>query len=216
MGQTSSREAIPTEETVDPRIKLAPELARKWWISRRGRAWLLLSDVSFWTTLSDINAYATMTEKIAKDFQNEEIQKAWKTVQVSVLERRAERDRHVEETAANLQGSAKQMEAWAARNAELDNTIEELRAKFSDGKVALDYDAKNVAEMLRENQPSQKEMPCLGQRAHWIDCQKKYALDSRPCDAYVDALERCVKEAVVKKLATAWFVSLAVQFLDAH
>ena len=140
-----------------------------------------------------------MIEKIAKDFQNEEIQKAWKSVQVSVLERREARDRHVEETSAKLQESAKRMEAWAARNAELDNTIEDLRAKFSDGRVALDYDAKNVAEIIRQNQAGEKEMPCLGQRAHWIDCQKKYALDSRPCDAYVDALERCVKEAVVKK-----------------
>ena len=143
-----------------------------------------------------------MIEKIAKDLQNEEIQKAWKSVQVSVLERREARDRHVEETAAKLQESAKRMEAWAARNAELDNRIEDLRAKFSDGRVALNYDAKNVAEIIRQNQSWKKEMPCLGQRAHWIDCQKKYALDSRPCDAYVDALERCVKEAVVTNAAS--------------
>ena len=30
MGQTSSRVATPAEEAVDPRIKLAPELARKY------------------------------------------------------------------------------------------------------------------------------------------------------------------------------------------
>lgn len=150
-----------------------------------------------------LDAHTTIIEKIAKDFQNEEIQKAWKSVQVSVLERREARDRHVAETSAQLQESAKKMEAWAARNADLDNTIEDLRAKFSDGRVALDYDANALAETIRQTQPGRKEMPCLGQRAHWIDCQTKYALDSRPCDAYVDALERCVKEAVVKQAATS-------------
>ena len=122
---------------------------------------------------------------------------------MSILERRAERDRHVEETSARLEAATKQLEAWASRNTELDNRIEDLRAQFSDGKVALEYDAKNVAEVLGKNQAWKKEMPCLGQRAHWIDCQKKYALDSRPCDAYVDALEKCVNEAVIRNVASS-------------
>ena len=144
-----------------------------------------------------------LAQKIARDFQNEELQSAWKTVQVSILDRRSERDRHVAEVSARLQAATQKMEAWKAQNAELDNKIEDLRAKFSDGKVALDYDARNMADLLKEHQPWKKEMPCLGQRAHWIDCQKKYALDSRPCDAYVDALERCVNETVVKKVTAS-------------
>ena len=143
------------------------------------------------------------TEKIAKDFQNEELQKAWRTVQGSIVDKMKGRDHLVAETSARLQSSTMQMEAWRERIAELDGTIEGLRAKFSDGKVALDYDTRNVADVLRENQPWMKEMPCLGQRAHWIDCQKKYALDSRPCDAYVEALEHCVNEAVVNKAVSS-------------
>uniref|UniRef100_A0A7S3LES1 Uncharacterized protein n=1 Tax=Amphora coffeiformis TaxID=265554 RepID=A0A7S3LES1_9STRA len=152
---------------------------------------------------SRIKLAPDLAQKIARDFQDQEIQNAWKTVQVSILDRRSERDRHVAEVSARLQAATKKMESWKAQNAELDSTIEDLRAKFSDGKVALDYDARNVAELIKQNQPWKKEMPCLGQRAHWIDCQKKYALDSRPCDAYVDALERCVNETVVKKATTS-------------
>jgi hypothetical protein len=114
-----------------------------------------------------------------------------------------QRDRRVAETSARLQASSKQLEAWRERISELDNSIEQAKAKFTDEKVALAYDTRNVEQILSENQPWQKEMPCLGQRAHWIDCQKKYALDSRPCDAYVDALERCVNEAVLQKVASS-------------
>lgn len=124
-------------------------------------------------------------------------------MQESILDRRSERDRRVAETSARLEAATKQMEAWKAQNAELDNKIEDLRAQFADAKVALDYDAKNVSDLLQQHRPWKKEMPCLGQRAHWIDCQKKYALDSRPCDAYVDALERCVNETVVKATASS-------------
>lgn len=119
-----------------------------------------------------------ISEKIANDFQNEELQSAWKNVQISILERRAARNRQLEETSAKLQGKAKQTEAWVAENEKLDVSIEELRNKFSDAKVALDYDAKNLEDYVKAHQPWKKEMPCLGQRAHWIDCQKKYALDS--------------------------------------
>lgn len=152
---------------------------------------------------SRIKLAPDLAQKIARDFQDQEIQNAWRTVQVSILDRRSERDRNVAEVSARLEAATKQMESWKAQNAELDNTIEDLRAKFSDGKIALDYDTRNVADLIQKSKPWKKEMPCLGQRAHWIDCQKKYALDSRPCDAYVDALERCVNETVLKKATTS-------------
>lgn len=139
---------------------------------------LMCHIVTVFDKIFGLTLYTYSAETIARDLQNEEIQSAWQNVQVSILERRAERNRQLQETSARLQGASKQMEAWAVRNAELDANIEELQAKFANGKVALEYDAKNVADRLKEYQPWKKAMPCLGQRAHWIDCQKKYAMDT--------------------------------------
>ena len=139
------------------------------------------------------------TEKIALDFQNQAIQDAWKTVQVSVLEQRQARNAVVDATAAQLQAQAQESQAWAARNAQLDEALEGLRAQFSDAQVAVQYDANQLASSLRTAAAPANAMPCLGQRAHWIDCQTKYAADSRPCHPYVEALERCVTQAVVQK-----------------
>jgi hypothetical protein len=89
----------------------------------------------------------------------------------------------------------------------IDNSIDDLNAKFADTAIALQHDANRMLEKFKipENfiQDSEgsinkdsKPLPCLGQRAHWIDCQKKYASDSRPCNAYFEALEKCVLDTI--------------------
>jgi hypothetical protein len=139
------------------------------------------------------------TEKIATDLANEELQNAWRYVQVSILDSRVERQRVVDETAGRLQASAGRLQVWLERNEALDNKLEGLQAQFSDAAVALQYDATKAQEQLASSRAWKHSMPCLGQRAHWIDCQKKYALDSRPCDPYLHELGKCVQGVVVTK-----------------
>ena len=92
------------------------------------------------------------------------------------------------------------------KHEQLDQTISDLNAKFIDESIALQYDASNLLEKfeIKTNnehdgiEKDSKPLPCLGQRAHWIDCQKKYAKDPRPCHSYVDELEKCVTSTISK------------------
>jgi hypothetical protein len=97
----------------------------------------------------------------------------------------------------------------------LDAQLDTLNATFADASVALEYDARvlyNKFETADSQQQKQSErgqnsnkkasVPCLGPRAHWMDCVTKYRVDTRPCDSYLTTLERCVQETVVR-LATA-------------
>lgn len=139
-----------------------------------------------------------------RDFQNQAVQEEWDKFRTSVLVRRREREQAM--SAAEIQLSRDR----EARNAEraqrmsgLDETIDGLSAKFADDAVALEYDAAALAKKYTGGEgrvagSSGKVYPCLGPRAHWLDCTKKYLHDTRPCDAYLTALEKCVNEAIVK------------------
>lgn len=98
------------------------------------------------------------------------------------------------------------------RISNLDQTIDQLKAKFADTSIALQYDANaltnkyvggtthtnpNNDDTTTTTAPTKRVSPCLGPRAHWLDCTKKYLVDTRPCDAYLTALENCVNEAIV-------------------
>lgn len=86
----------------------------------------------------------------------------------------------------------------------LEERIDQQMAHFADVAIAANYDATRLGQKFgflttKEYDDINKEskpLPCLGQRAHWIDCQRKYAVDSRPCNAYVDALEACVRQTI--------------------
>jgi hypothetical protein len=86
----------------------------------------------------------------------------------------------------------------------LDTAIDEMQAKIADQLVASEYDADKLIQKfghwinaeVDDPDRDSKPLPCLGQRAHWIDCQKKYAIDSRPCNFYVTALEECVQRTM--------------------
>ena len=123
------------------------------------------------------------------------------------MQRRAERVRGLAEAAAERERSrTAARQARQQRLGRLDESAEALRARFADLSVASDYDAdrllgrygflagREYADPGKESRP----LPCLGPRAHWIDCQKKYAPDSRPCNHYVRALEDCVRKTVGK------------------
>jgi exonuclease VII large subunit len=91
------------------------------------------------------------------------------------------------------------------RLASLDLALDEMAARFSDAAVALEYDVNVVSSHNLDQTKDHTKRgtnntePCLGPRAHWMDCVKKYAVDTRPCNAYMTALEMCVQEAIVKR-----------------
>lgn len=95
----------------------------------------------------------------------------------------------------------KQKSQRASLEEQVQTNLDHWNAKFADESVALEYDSQRLAEkyiltpkegVLLDSKP----LPCLGERAHWMDCQKKYAKDSRPCISYVEALERCVNKTI--------------------
>jgi hypothetical protein len=94
--------------------------------------------------------------------------------------------------------------AAAQRNAALDDHLESLNARFTDTSIALEYDSARVQERFGGEQKAEtpeKVQHCLGERAHWIDCQTKYAVDSRPCNEYLSAFEKCVNKTIVDSTA---------------
>lgn len=93
-----------------------------------------------------------------------------------------------------------------------ESAIETLNANFADISIELEHDAKVLldkfgglsAKELDDPDKESKPLPCLGPRAHWIDCQRKYApVDSRPCNFYVQALEDCVQKTIGRSAAEA-------------
>ena len=84
----------------------------------------------------------------------------------------------------------------------LDERLDRLRSDFADNAVALEYDATQLLERYdREKKQTQlldsQPLPCLGPRAHWMDCQKKQGNFSA-CDGYLQTLQACVKEEIVR------------------
>jgi hypothetical protein len=97
---------------------------------------------------------------------------------------------------------------------QLDSHIEQLNAKFTDQLIAAQYDADAVAAKYATattdtaaslssdsttDSSSTKTSPCLGPRAHWMFCAQKYVQDTRPCDHYLQVLEKCVQETIVQR-----------------
>lgn len=169
--------------------------------------------------------FQTPKEKIIQDFQNEQLQQAWNKVQISMLERRGQRTQAELEAEAQLQANRQAAQVAQARSAQLTQAMERLKAQFTDEAVAFEYDVKNLMQKQQgalalgeeaqdannhhhsssissssggDENAENKALPCLGPRAHWIDCQKKYALDSRPCDSHLQALEKCVRQSILK------------------
>ena len=147
---------------------------------------------------------------IVRDFQNQVLQQEWYKFRTSVLDRRQERVMSLNEAqTALLHQRQTRLSALAQKQARLDQGINELNAKFTDTAIATEYDASRLVEKFEAPEKiatgndaidkDSKPLPCLGPRAHWIDCKKKYALDPRPCNAYVEALEKCVVNTISSK-----------------
>jgi hypothetical protein len=154
---------------------------------------------------------------IVRDFSNQVVQEEWTKFRASVLNRQNDRARELSRLEQQRRAEAEMArEQQHQRLRALDDTLDELNAAFADAAIALEHDAraldrqletvggprKNPAAAGGKDVPAPKaSVPCLGPRAHWMDCVTKYRIDTRPCDAYLATLERCVQETVVK-LAT--------------
>jgi hypothetical protein len=154
---------------------------------------------------------------IVRDFSNQVVQEEWTKFRATVLNRQHERSQHLSQAAQQQQREREVLNLQRQQRVQaLDARIDDLNATFSDAAVALEYDAKALyrkfetagalPEQTSTSQSQKKQVaaaaaaavPCLGPRAHWMDCAIKYRVDTRPCDAYLATLERCVQETVVK------------------
>jgi hypothetical protein len=144
-------------------------------------------------------------EAMVREFQNQALQNEWNSFRSSVLTHRAERQQSLaHQNGAVLQERQMRMASVANRNAALDNRLDSLNAKFTDIAIALEYDTARVQEKFvgeQKTEGPEKVEHCLGERVHWMFCQQKYAEDSRPCNAYLSALETCVNKTILDSTA---------------
>ena len=142
-------------------------------------------------------------EEIVRDFSSQQLQKEWDSFRNDILKRR---DKRIQQRVAVLQASEQERQVRAAQRAPRQQVaqaaLDKWQAKFADDSIALEYDANRLAENFglgsTTTSARQKALPCLGERAHWIDCSKKYSQDPRPCDVYMAALQRCVNETIIE------------------
>lgn len=142
-----------------------------------------------------------------RDFESKILQEEWNKFGTSVIQRRNDRLQRLQ-AAAHEHQQSRQANAAARqmRLSQVESSIDSMQAKFTDESVALEYEADRLLKKFgflaeQEYDDPEKEskpLPCLGPRAHWIDCQKKYAPDNRPCNFYVQALEDCVRQTIGK------------------
>lgn len=141
-----------------------------------------------------------LIEAIVRDFSNQTLQGEWDKFRRDVIIRRNERLE--KRNAAMLEAQQQQQTDNAVlqqRLAGMNDRRDQLLATFADQSVSISYDIQR----LEDKYLGMPETPppvdfCLGERAHWIDCSKKYGTDIRPCSDYLAALERCVNRTITE------------------
>lgn len=143
-----------------------------------------------------------ITEAIVRDFSNQSLQEEWDKFRREVIIRRNQRLE--KRNAAMLEAQQRQQTDHAAlqqRLQALNERRDQLLATFADESVSIGYDIQRLEEKylgLPDETPPVDY--CLGERAHWIDCSKKYGTDIRPCSDYLAALERCVNRTITESI----------------
>lgn len=126
------------------------------------------------------------------------------------MDRRTQREKALHSVKEATDSKIRNVQAMQKqRNAGVEAATASMEHQFQKEMESVDQKAtqllekyglwtdKKVADPDKESKP----LPCLGPRAHWLDCQLKYNPDSRPCKSYVEALEECVRQT----LATSAF-----------
>lgn len=146
------------------------------------------------------------SEQITRDFIRADMKEQMnKQMNVSFKKAKDHHDKRVRQKAKDLDKAQEKLLDLRSieRRTQEHNEMEDLSANLADGLIALDHDVNKVAHRfgITADTPAHGPPPlnvCLGERAHWIDCAKKYVVDTRPCDAYMDALDRCVNQTILK------------------
>lgn len=153
---------------------------------------------------SGVSLSKDLEADIIRDFQDKGLKEEWDKYKASVLVNRSYRAKTLASNLQQLQAQREQIQAARApRLNELDQQIEMLNAQFNQAAEQLEHDTKRLGDQykLKENASAELDsipLPCLGPRAHLMDCQKKYSNDTRPCDAYVKTLQKCVNYEILK------------------
>ncbi|GAX14836.1 hypothetical protein FisN_29Lh044 [Fistulifera solaris] len=152
--------------------------------------------------VSGVSLDPELEEAIVRDFSNQSLQEEWDKFRREVIIRRNERLE--KRNAALLEAQQRQQANHAAmqeRLTALHERRDQLLATFADESVSIRYDIQRLEETylgVAEQTPPVDY--CLGERAHWIDCSKKYGTDMRPCSDYLAALERCVNRTITESI----------------
>jgi hypothetical protein len=142
-------------------------------------------------------------DEIAHDFESKLLQRIWNQFRVQTLSQSAASNQAAVARLQQLRHNQALAQAQRApRLAQLDTAIEHYNAKFADIIVETDYTSQRLLQKYNEASLIEESDYCLGPRAHLIDCFTKYAPDTRPCGAYVDALEQCVATVISVDAAT--------------
>lgn len=140
-------------------------------------------------------------EAIVRDFSNQTLQEEWDKFRREIIIRRNERLE--KRNAALLESQQRQQTNHAAlqeRLTSLNERKDQLLATFADESIMIRYDIQRLEEkyILGTTEQTPPIDFCLGERAHWIDCSKKYGTDISPCSDYLGALERCVNRTITE------------------
>lgn len=134
---------------------------------------------------------------IVQSFQSEALQTQWEKLQAKILTNHRERITQDEIRKAQVQ---EEIQKWRKHNdavhASLDQKLDELRAKFTDAKVAITYDVEKLEGKLgKVPKFGGTDGACLDVRMAVSNCFKGEK-DVRQCDDVLGVLENCVKKTV--------------------
>jgi cell shape-determining protein MreC len=144
-----------------------------------------------------ISLFYGITEVIAQDYNNEQIVKLFGKQVEKLGERKVE---VLKETLAQKTQLQQRMDQFREQNknlqAELDQTIDSMEARFADMSNVVEYDAERLEKKYLNTSTMKKgDIPCLTERTSIVACYagKK---DSAACDSFIQALEECVSNTI--------------------
>jgi hypothetical protein len=142
---------------------------------------------------------------ILRDFKSESLQEEWNKFGATVMDRRAQRETALYKARETSELKIRTVQATQQqRSVGIEAATSSMESQFQREWQASDQKATELLErygvwttkQVDDPDKVSKPLPCLGPRAHWMDCQQKYHPDSRPCVVYVEALEECVRQTL--------------------
>mmetsp|Transcript_9290 Transcript_9290/g.10270 ORF Transcript_9290/g.10270 Transcript_9290/m.10270 type:complete len:174 (-) Transcript_9290:81-602(-) len=142
-----------------------------------------------------------LQSKIMQEFQSKLLQDEWEKHQKYVIakgnKRRLEEFQTKEYIVQKLNEFRPQNDL---QQSQLDQRIDELRAKFSDITTASKFDAARLHERMTSQKIFAGETPCLIDRTNVTLClSENHGKESNKCNDFITALENCAQRTIVTK-----------------